>query len=204
MDKYPHRLGIGLIPSPDEIKAIYGLSQDLTQSQDLSFFLQPGISIPHLTLFQGKFSDESAVIKALSSIDLSSFTPQQIIKGISVWAQKIVFLDCLKSQDLADLHTQVFKVLFPLCEGTSADPQNFQGITEGQQKAFEATGYPFSREEYLPHFTLAHLSNPQIGSPPETLSHSKVLSEVHFTKLVVYRVGDLGACLDFAYEKSII
>lgn len=207
---YVHRLGIGLIPTEEQQEQIYYLVDSLKKEFDLTFATEPGVSIPHLTLFQGVYQDEAQVIDATTSLDLSQVSRYQPIKGVSIWAQKILFLDCERTPSLYHAHLQVFEKLFPLCEGKSADPQNFIDITEDQQRSFNETGYPFSRQEYLPHFTLAHLRDTTLYQNPDTqrqlnrlLEETSLINGVNFERLVVYRVGPLGACKEFAYERTL-
>ncbi|MEK6909557.1 MAG: hypothetical protein AABW61_00595 [Candidatus Aenigmatarchaeota archaeon] len=206
---YTQSLGIGLIPIEEQQDQIYELVDRIKQEFDLTFATERGISIPHLTLFQGVYQDESQVVNTISSTSIS-LPRHQPVKGLTIWAQKILFLDCEKTPDLYQAHNRVFERLFPLCEGKSADPQNFIGITSGQQKSFNETGYPFSLQEYLPHFTLSHLKDPTLYIQPTTqqrlndlLSISPIRKGIDFEKLIVYRVGLLGACKEFVYQTPL-
>lgn len=206
MNEYNHRLGVGLIPGESQISKIYDLAEKLSTQNDLSFWVKPGISVPHVTLFQGRFKSEEEVIKAIKGIDFSYLNSKQALSGLSVWAQKIIFLDCERSEYLQKAHESVYNALFPLCEGKSADPQQFKGITDGQQRSFDKTGYPFSLEEYLPHFTIAHLRNPEQTEKHhfrEIFEKSSLVDTVVFDRIVLYRVGDLGKCFDFVYERKL-
>ncbi len=206
MIKFNYRLGVGLIPVEVSVAQIYNLTQDLSNQYDLSFWIKSGLSIPHVTLFQGIFKSEEEVIKKMENVDISSFNRTQSLLGLSVWAQKILFLDCKKSIDLSDLHKNIYNVLFPLCEKKSADPQKFVNITEGQQKSFDTTGYPFSLNEYLPHFTVAHFVTPGLINKFELsnfFEKSNLSKKIVFKKIVLYRVGDLGRCSDFIYEQNL-
>jgi 2'-5' RNA ligase len=203
--KNDNPLGIGLIPNTTFIEKIYSFTSDLENRYDLIFSVRPGVSIPHLTLFQGRFENEKEIIKLVSEIENFSIKKQSI-QGFSIWARKILFLDCEKCQSLQDLHNRVFKNLSSVNIGNSADPQNFVGITPGQQKSYIETGYPFSLVEYLPHFTLAHFRE---QPNPETLKEVQKLFQkfginktLTFDKLVIYRVGDKGRCKDIIYEKN--
>lgn len=203
MEKFNSKLWIWLIPSKSAIKNIYDLTNDISKIYDLSFFLKQDFSIPHLTLFQGKFTDEEMVIKLVREIDFSSFKREQFIKWISLWAKKILFLDCRPSNDLQIMHEQIYNKLFPICEWESADSQNFEDITNGQQKSFEETWYPFSLCEYLPHFTLAHILDLPQDINDIILKESNIGTSINFDRLVIYKVGDLGRCTDLIYEKKI-
>lgn len=205
--RFYHKLGIGLIPETNQIEQIYNLINQIFKKYNLSFATQEGVSIPHLTLFQGKYRDKGEVINKLKSLDLK-LSETYLIQGLSIWARKIIFLDLIKTDSLQQTHNNIYQALFPLCEGKSADPQKFEGITPGQQKSFDETGYPFSLEEYLPHFTLAHIRELQnkleeTESELNKLLKKSRLEQITFDKLVVYRVGLLGSCINFAYEQKL-
>jgi 2'-5' RNA ligase len=191
MNGYNCRLGAGLIPAESQIFDIYNLAEKLSTQCDLSFWVRPGISVPHVTLFQGRFKSNEEVIQALREVDFSYLNNKQTLSGLSLWAQKIIFLDCKESKDLQRVHENVYSALFPLC---------------GQQRSFDTTGYPFSLEEYLPHFTIAHLRNPgqkrkhNIQKIFEELMQDNIIV---FERAVLYKIGDLGRCLDFVYERKL-
>ena len=208
METYNHRLGIGLIPIKDQIKIIYRLAEQISKQEPLSFFLQPELSTPHLTLFQGRFQSEVEFIRQVQQTDFSYLNKTQTIAGLSVWAKKIIFLDCIKSPDIQRAHTETYTKLFSLCEGKSADPQVFEGITEQEQQSFDQTGYPFSLDAYLPHITMAHTKALQTNNNltarlQQALKESSLGNTLIFEKLVVYRVGDSGKCEGIAYERNL-
>lgn len=200
------KLGIGLVPYQHDQERIYDLVASIAEKFDLGFQTARGVSIPHLTLFQGVYTDADAVAQTLSTIDLTFLSAAEQVRGLSIWAQKIVFLDFEKSDRLSRAHEMVYRALRPLASGVSADPQNFQGITAGQQQSFASTGYPFSLDEYLPHVTLAHLkknlkdADDAVVQLAQLLAHSGFPQEIQFEKLVAYRVGPLGACKEFVPE----
>jgi len=205
-----HKLGVGLIPVEEQQEQIYSLVARIKQQFDLTFATEQDVSIPHLTLFQGVYQNEAQVVDIVRSIDFSQFSRWQPVKGLSAWAEKILFLDCERTTDLYQAHLRVFEKLFPLYEGKSADPQDFVGITPGQQRSFNETGYPFSRQEYLPHFTLAHLKDTSLYKLPNTqeklnrlITDSPLRQRIDFERFVVYRVGPLGACKELTYERVL-
>lgn len=198
---FDYKLGVGLIPTKRQVDSSYSLARIISSQHTTSFVTTPGISIPHVTLFQGKFKDESSIVEKLKKLDTEYLNVEQQLTGLSVWANNIVFLNCKKRDDLQQLHEAVYESLFPLCEGVSADPQKFDSITAGQQKSLDKTGYPFSGAEYMPHFTIAHLEEKVAESELNKLSEK--LTQVRFEKLVIYRVGKKGACTEFIYTKQL-
>lgn len=199
--------GIGLIPSDKDIENFYKLMEVVSNEFDLSFSCKKNISIPHLTIFQGIFSDEKRLILKLNEVNLNLNNILKI-SGISIWANKIIFLDFELTKDLHDFHTQVFNSVFPLSDKESADPQSFKDISELEQRMYEETGYPFSLTAYKPHITMAHLATPlketDASRLNSILSESEFEKEIKFKKLVIYKVGKLGRCKDnFFFEKEL-
>jgi 2'-5' RNA ligase len=198
---YSYKLGVGLIPTPAHQYNIYHLVQQLQNTIPLSFATLPAASTPHLTLFQGKYHSQNDVISAVQQ--LSTIIPTTLTSlNLGIWAEKIIFLNFKNTPILQQFHEELFQILFPLCEGKSADPQHFQGISPAEQNSFMETGYPFSLHAYSPHVTLAHLSTATNTIrlpilPPE-------LQQVQFEKLVVYRVEELGACKHYIWESKIV
>lgn len=216
VSEFVHKFGVGIIPDAEGIQQVYNLAQKIHATYPMSFHLKPWFSIPHVTLFQWKFRTQEEAVQAMQGVDFSTLSKKQIIQWLTIRALKIVFLDCERSHDLKAAHNAVYDALSPICEGKSADPQNFKWITDGQQRSFDETGYPFSQEEYLPHFTIGHIVTPVTDPAVDTaekreieewlariLEESGIWDTMKFEKVVLYKVGDLGACLEFAYEQNI-
>ena len=146
---------------------------------------------------QAVFSEPDLAIAALDRLDKSKIAPLLSVTGLSLWATKILFLNLELADWLARLHCEAFHAWLPLSKGGSADPQSFQGISDGQKRSFEKTGYPFSLEEFLPHMTLAHFRTaPQLSvldSFDVLLAESK-LAAIAFEQLVLFHVEPLGIC----------
>lgn len=213
MEKFPHKLGIGVIPTPEEGAQMYALVEKLQRQFPLRFAMVLGVSRPHLTLFQGKFPSEKSVIEIAEQFDPHSIGRTHRIDALDVWAERVVFLNIVRDPKMMHAHQEAFDRLFSRCEGRSADPQKFVDITEAQQHAFDTTGYPFSGEEaYVPHFTVAHIEDPL---PPKaeiqrrlsdilTASPLGQKGSITFDTLMVYKVGEKGACTELIYEKKIL
>ena len=203
------KLGFALVPTTPDQKIIYDLAEQLNLEFDLGFRVTPENAIPHLTGFQGVFSDIDKVIKKLASLDFSFIEKEQTVEGISFWAKKIIFLDYEFNTSLEQFHQlliQTFEKGIDY-EGTSADPQVFEGLTTGQEESFEQTGYPFYGDEFLPHTTLAHLKaapNTDLRKILASVRKKSTLSEsITFTKFVVFEVETLGKSTKVLWERDI-
>jgi 2'-5' RNA ligase len=207
--EYKHNLGIALIPSEEDTNKIYQLIDEVGMDYALSFATDKGVSMPHVTLFAGKYNNLETPINVLENFNISRISRKQKIKNMEIWAEKILFLNLLKGKDLQEAHNYFFSNLFPRSSGKPADPQDFKGITLEQQKSFNETGYPFSEQEYLPHFTLAHFQNIPKHKIYREVSLNDILEEfymgeeINFDKLALFKMGKLGACKEIIYEKDI-
>jgi hypothetical protein len=205
---YEHKLGIGFTLRKDQQEDVYRYIEHLGRDFEFSFAAKRNESIPHLTLFQGKFTREENVISLAHNFYLHPELKRQPVKGVSIFDGKIVFLDTKKTPIIDKTHWAAFTVFRPLCEGKPADPQEFPSISSGQWDMYNKHGYLFSLDEYLPHFTLAHLKERSTSLRKDEVAMNDSLlgfvpSMLTFDKFVVYRVGELGRCTSFAYERPL-
>ena len=165
---------------------------------------------------QASFADQQTAIDLLQELDFQALRstargqflrqPMKVV-DVSVWATKIVFLNFSLSPELRQLHTDVANLWLPKALRSSADPQSFSDISEGQKQSISATGYPFSYEQYLPHITLAHLkdgngSAGKIGLMND-LTKTLLPQAIRFERLVAFAVEPLGLCRQIIREWQI-
>ena len=196
-----HDLGVALIPTAEHQERIYRSVGDLNRLLDFVFCPAPDTSIPHLSLFQGRYRNEKDVVSIIDSMNFSDVSQTQRISGFSFWAEDIFFMDIKRSEDLYRTHNRVFNELFPLVK-ISRRPQKISGITEGQRKSLKETGYPFSLKEFYPHITLAKVKE-ESKKYLESLLPLSDFAKIVFDRVIVFRVGDFGACKDVVYEKLL-
>ena len=77
-----------------------------------------------------------------------------------------------------------------------------------QKSHYSKIGYPFSKEEFLPHITIFRREKDYAKVSEITQKINDALpelfdNEVKFKKLVVFSVGEGGACLENLFEKEI-
>lgn len=203
-------IGIALVPCKQDILRIRELTEQLEESKrEFSFALHKRKdAIPHLSLLQGVFDDSSVAMEALTGLDPTAIHPILTVKNLNIWATNIVFLNFILSEELLELHNQICDRWFARSSRVSADPQHFTCITEGQRKSFEETGYPFSRQEFLPHITLAHLAvatpnaHSTVATPSThaTLPPSALPESITFEKIALFRVEPLGVLTETIAE----
>ncbi|MBY0548861.1 MAG: 2'-5' RNA ligase family protein [Candidatus Obscuribacterales bacterium] len=190
-----HGIGLALFPLPREIESLRELAAQMeTPQQALSFSIHKRLdAMPHLSLMQGVFENDGVAMEALADLNLESASPTLKVCDVSIWATKIVFLNFERTNLIQELHNQIADRWLAICKKQSADPQAFNGITDGQHKSFSETGYPFSYEEFIPHVTLAHLASPvPNGERPDQMPPLPV--SLTFEKLALFRVEPLGIC----------
>lgn len=203
-------IGIALVPRKQDILLIRELTEQLEEPKHkFSFSLHTRTdAIPHLSLLQGVFDDSSVAMEALTGLAPFDINPTLTVMNLSIWATKIVFLNFIPGEELLGLHNQICDRWFARSSRVSADPQQFSGITEGQRKSFEETGYPFSRQEFLPHVTLAHLAVSTGGAHLDmatptthaTVPPSALPESIIFEKIALFAVKPLGVCTNFLAE----
>ena len=210
-------VGLALVPSEKDCQAISSLlCQCESLGVEFAFALNTSNSIAHLSLMQASFDDPQTAIDLLQELDLSAlestavgqFLRQPIkVVDVSVWASKIVFLNFVLSPELSQLHTDVANLWLPKALRSSADPQSFSDISEGQKQSISSTGYPFSYEQYLPHITLAHLNDVNCSSEKIALMNDLIKSllppAIPFERLVAFAVEPLGLCRQIIQEWQI-
>ena len=206
--RYDCKLGIGLVPRKSDQDRIYQLVEVIEENTGLGFKTEPGVSTPHTTIFQGRFEGEAGINQIVESLDITGLDIPYSATGISIWAQKILFLDIPRTEKIAGLHYETFAKAFSLCAGKPADTQKLEGITAAEQRSFSRTGSPFVGDSYQPHFTLGHLvelpADPTRVERELTQLISSYLTEpLRFESVVNYEVGAFGACKRIVYERSL-
>jgi hypothetical protein len=199
----PLDLGFALLPSAETERAVFDLVTTAKTCRPLSYFLSPGTAVPHVSLWQGRYDPVSLpeIFEFLQSLHPGVIPATQAMRGCSIWAQRILFLDLEKSPALVELQNTLVNHLLPLSLPGSADPQSFRGIDSQQAASLASTGYPFTERRFgafAPHFTIAHLAEP-IESPVDRASCIEQLASwshanrtAEFAELCIFRVLPLG------------
>lgn len=206
-------LGFALVPDRGTQNQIYALANQLADLKiPFSWRLDSERSVPHVSIFQGVFKSEEEVLGKVRQLNVPSEIKAAKVLGLSLWAEKIVFLDIERTDKLQVFHEEVFDGFFPLASGESADPQDFKGITSGQRDSFSRTGYPFSNAEFLPHFTIAHVdlktigaceANALIEAGKSILEAADLSDSITFERFVVFVVGKLGSFKKVLFERKL-
>ncbi|MDP3510095.1 MAG: hypothetical protein Q8T09_19140 [Candidatus Melainabacteria bacterium] len=210
-------VGLALVPSERDCQAISSLLLECeSRGVEFAFALNTSNSIAHLSLMQASFEDQQTAVDLLQELEfqrLESTARGQFLRqpvkvvDVSVWATKIIFLNFSLRPELSQLHTNVANLWLPKALRSSADPQSFSDISEGQKQSISATGYPFSYEQYLPHITLAHLkdgngSAEKIGLMNDVIK-ALLPQAIRFERLVAFAVEPLGLCRKIIREWQI-
>jgi hypothetical protein len=190
-------IGLALLPTERCSSDLVSSLTLLEKVAPFEYGLHKSVSIPHMSLMQGVFAETQAALQAIDELDLALVEHSMPVVDLSLWAEKIVFLNVPRSERLQRLHQDVFALWRPLAQGQSADPQIFKSISPGQQASFNATGYPFSQDEYLPHITLGHLLepvDPVVLPRMNDVMQKNFAALLTFEKLVAFIVEPRGEC----------
>lgn len=203
-------LGLALIPVASDRSRIRDAVALLEKSiGPFSFALyKQRDAIPHLSLMQGVFENDEEALSALEDVDFSRVRSSLDVSQLHLWARKIIFLNLEPVDWLTQLHENIVNAWLPLVAKEPADPQDFDGISEGQRHSYEKTGYPFALGEFIPHITLAHLDKPisdaeEFARELEELRRFRIQQYVRFEKVAIFRVEPLGVCREIVDEWEI-
>lgn len=193
-------LGIALFPAKESQLKVGKIVEKLLEIDGFSSQLDPKeakASKPHLTLFQGNFFRKTLAKKAFNLLGLGHCFSEGVL-GTTVWAERIIFLEFVRSKRLTNAHSEAFELFFPLSSGKPADSQNFSGISKSEEESIRKTGYPFSNRAFRPHITLGTLDC--VKFPFTSINCPK---RIIFDRLALHTVGPGGTVKEIICEKFL-
>ncbi len=196
-------LGIALLPNEKSMSEVYCLYRSIYQVYPSSFVLEnKEIRLPHLSLFQGRFAEDriNQVIDALHGLFAGQKPVEIPVKGLSIWASAIIFLDVVATKQLKEWHKALIEKAVPLRipEAGPADPQTFSDLTQEEQRSMEKYAYPFALDAFRPHFTLGRAPQGSI------LDSFTVPPQVTFNTIVLFQVGLYGSLEKILWTSNLI
>lgn len=155
-------LNVILLPGDTTSKRLIGLSEQVAKQVHVKYKLDGNDRPPHLSLYSAAYP--------LHNLDKISLVMEQLsvlakgveveLSGYSVFSGYL-FYDALRSRRLMSLHESVVDALNPLREGLISDDQKgLFGLTKQQKAAISEYGYVSVKDTFMPHVTLARLSDP--------------------------------------------
>lgn len=201
------KIGFALITTSPYFDKIVALENRLHSKTNFHNKLELKNNIPHTTLFQGNFKNDTDYIE-ISTI-LATFIKRQMIDR-TLHFTKVVYVPngwyfyiCNITDELKALHYITLKV----CKNKIIlDPSRLEGtlshLTPDQINGIKNYGYRYSAKAFFPHITLGRTS---FDMQPEIIDSfsdglSNIPSDIPFNRLTVYRMGSDGMHSETLYE----
>lgn len=112
---------------------------------------------PHLTVFMGLFPDLKPVQTAINKLNRDFMAFSVSLNGFRLSSDGYLFWEAVADKDLQTLHETVIKVLNPLRAGLFREKFLEDRYNESERKNINEYGFPWVRELFKPHLTLARL-----------------------------------------------
>ena len=152
--------------------------------------------IPHLTIYGTKYPAKNVgVLEArLSSLvkRLRPFTLRLNSKSIVAGT---IFLDAELSKKLYTLHVKLTDGMNPFREGLYDEKElELPGLTQGMKDSLVNYGMLLSKEEYVPHVTVARPFDSQRCEEALSVLPEKIDFETKITSISLVETGPNGTC----------
>lgn len=155
-------LNVILLPDENTTQRLIGLSEQVANQVQVKYKLDGKYRPPHLSLYSAAYPLHNLTRISLVLEQLSALAKgvEVELRGYSVFSGYL-FYDALRSRRLMELHESVVDALNPLREGLiSEDQKRLLGLTKKQEDAILKYGYVSVKDTFIPHVTLARLSDP--------------------------------------------
>lgn len=155
-------LNVILLPDNTTSKRLIGLSEQVANKVNVKYKLDRNDRPPHLSLYSARYPLYNLAKISLVMEELAAVAKgvEVELRGYSVFSGYL-FYDVVRSRGLMKLHEAVVDTLNPLREGLiSEDQKSLFGLTKKQEDAILKYGYVSVKDTFMPHVTLARLSDP--------------------------------------------
>jgi hypothetical protein len=151
-------LGVALLPRADHLSAAVQLQQDMGGDVALQPPLHPDGNLPHVTVFQGPFTDSLDPARALeligASADKVGLEGEVLLSSTGVVYQPTgwLFLALERPPLLEALQEAALAALEPHLDRASFDgDKDISRFTESERASYRRYGYRYTGEAYAPH-----------------------------------------------------
>ncbi|MFE5596076.1 hypothetical protein [Streptomyces sp. NPDC056549] len=207
-------LGVALLPRADHLHAAVQLQRDIGGEVMLQPVLHPNGNLPHVTVFQGPFSDSLAPEAALEVISASmdgsglcseiSLTSMGLVYQPTGWLflalERPPLLEVLQKAALAVLERHL-DWAFDEDEDEDKDMSRF---TDDERISYERYGYRYTGTAYAPHVTLGRTEESTALELVRTARGGVTLPrQWTFDRLSFYVMGEDGAHAKTLLERPL-
>lgn len=201
------KIGFALITAPPIFEKIVEIENALHNTVNFHNKLELVNNIPHTTLFQGTFRDDTNYITIAETI--ADYYKTKCadhclhFESVKYIPQGWYFYTCKITNELKALHEVT---LSNSKEYILLDPQrlnrNISGLTKAQIKGITDYGYRYSADAFFPHITLGRTSENMRAQIISLFSNEldKIEKDVPIGKLTVYEMGVDGMHAKTLYE----
>ncbi|MER6502127.1 2'-5' RNA ligase family protein [Streptomyces sp. NPDC001455] len=191
-------LGVALLPRADHTRSAILLQQSLGGDRPLRPSLSEDGNLPHLTVFQGPFTDTIDPECELARIRASVTLPKELsLTSVGVVHQPTgwLFMSVERPALLRKLQETVLDRLAPHLDREAFDTaKDTSHFTDSERASFVRYGYRYTGEAYAPHITLGRTDEEAalelVRTAPE---RTRVPVEWTFDRLSFYVMGEHGA-----------
>ncbi|MGW2081562.1 2'-5' RNA ligase family protein [Streptomyces sp. NPDC001939] len=203
-------LGVALLPRADHLRAAVQLQRDIGGEVALQPVLHPGGNLPHVTVFQGPFSDSLAPEKALevisaSALDSGLHEVSLASTGVVYQPTGWLFLALERPPLLEALQEAALAVLKRHVDRASIDAdKDMSRFTDEERVSYGRYGYRYTGDAYTPHVTLGRAGEETalelVRNARDRVSLPK---EWIFDRLSFYVKGEHGAHAETLLERPL-
>lgn len=192
-------IGFALVTGNPFFEGIVDLENEIHVTCGFHNRLERKNNIPHTTIFQGSFEDNtdySAILRDIREYYVSNSTDLKLhFQGVQYVPQGWYFYMCQKTEELKRLHCFTLgrcKEYIALSPGRMN--RNMYYLTKDQISGIENYGYRYSANAYAPHITMGRndgeMKEDQVAMLNKKLS--SLLADPVVERITVYRMGEDG------------
>ncbi|MFE1765749.1 2'-5' RNA ligase family protein [Streptomyces angustmyceticus] len=201
-------LGVALLPSADHMLSAVQLQEKIGGEHRLHPTLTVDGNLPHVTVFQGPFTDSLDPEAELGKIGGSTRLPKEIrlaTVGVVYQPTGWVFLSLenppllhrLQQATLEALESHLDREAFDTAKDTSH-------FSQSERASFAQYGYRYTGDAYAPHITLGRaeerIAQNVVRAAPE---RTHVPAQWAFDRLSFYVMGEHGAHAQTLAERAL-
>ncbi|MFF3356761.1 2'-5' RNA ligase family protein [Streptomyces sp. NPDC002917] len=202
------RLGVALLPCTDHTRSAIRLQKEVGGDHSLQPSLSSSGNLPHLTIFQGPFTDALVPTRELAGIVGALKLPRELTlasTGIVYQATGWIFMSVERTALLDRLQEVALEALDPYLERTAFDTsKETRHFSDNERASFAKYGYRYTGDAYAPHITLGRTGEDValelVRSAPDRTS---VPEEWTFDRLSFYVMGEHGAHAEKLAERTL-
>lgn len=200
-------LGVALLPSADHLLTAIQLQEEIGGEYQLHPALAADGNLPHVTVFQGPFSDSLDPETVLEKVGRSMALKEVRLATVGIVYQPTgwVFLSLAKPPLMVGLQQAALDVLDSHLDREAFDTaKDTTRFSESERASFAQYGYRYTGDAYAPHITLGRAEEQIAQEVVRTASErASIPTDWMFDRLSVYVMGEHGAHAQTLAERAL-